>query len=72
MFLKSSVPLKQEIKCDKIIDFIRILYTVAWTYDSKHTNEEFFKHFNNCRNKRLRLKIINEIKKQRKRNENFQ
>ena len=28
MFLKSSVSLKQEIKCDKIIDFIRILYTV--------------------------------------------
>ena len=66
MFLKSSVPLKQEIKCDKIIDFIRILYTVAWTYDSKHTNEEFFKHFNNCRNKRLRLKIINEIKNREK------
>lgn len=29
MFLKSSVSLKQEIKCDKIIDFIRILYTVT-------------------------------------------
>ena len=28
MFLKSSVSLKQEIKCDRIIDFIRILYTV--------------------------------------------
>ena len=27
-FLKSSVSLNQEIKCDKIIDFIRILYTV--------------------------------------------
>ena len=39
---------------------------IAWTYDSKHTNEEFFKHFNNCRNKRLRLKIINEIKNREK------
>ena len=29
MFLKSSVSLKQEIKCSRIIDFIRILYTVA-------------------------------------------
>lgn len=28
MFLKSSVSLKQEIKCDRIIDFIRILFTV--------------------------------------------
>lgn len=28
MFLKSSVSLKQEIKCSRIIDFIRILYTV--------------------------------------------
>ena len=30
MFLKSSVSLKQEIKCDRIIDFIRILYTVGF------------------------------------------
>lgn len=29
MFLKSSVSLKQEIKCSRIIDFIRILYTVT-------------------------------------------
>ena len=29
MFLKSSVSLKQEIKCSRIIDFIRILYTVV-------------------------------------------
>ena len=28
MFLKSSVSLKQEVKCSRIIDFIRILYTV--------------------------------------------
>ena len=28
MFLKSSVSLKQEIKYNRIIDFIRILYTV--------------------------------------------
>lgn len=28
MFLKSSVSLKQEIECSRIIDFIRILYTV--------------------------------------------
>ena len=31
MFLKSSVSLKQEIKCSRIIDFIRILYTVKYT-----------------------------------------
>ena len=30
MFLKSSVSLKQEIKYDRIIGFIRILYTVHW------------------------------------------
>ena len=30
MFLKSSVSLKQEIKYNRIIDFIRILYTVEW------------------------------------------
>lgn len=29
MFLKSSISLKQEIKCSRIIDFIRILYTVG-------------------------------------------
>ncbi len=32
MFLKSSVSLKQEIKCSRIIDFIRILYTVIVDY----------------------------------------
>lgn len=31
MFLKSSVSLKQEIKYNRIIDFIRILYTVYTT-----------------------------------------
>ena len=34
MFLKSSVSLKQEIKCSRIIDFIRILYTVASSSDT--------------------------------------
>ena len=36
MFLKSSVSLKQEIKCSRIIDFIRILYTVVgFSYKGK-------------------------------------
>ena len=34
MFLKSSVSLKQEIECSRIIDFIRILYTVVLTNKS--------------------------------------
>lgn len=40
MFLKSSVSLKQEIKCDKIIDFIRILYTVDEHHRWRSVEEE--------------------------------
>ena len=74
MFLKSSVSLKQEIKCSRIIDFIRILYTVSssqgsrfwgqlYKYDSK-INQDFEK----CRiirNKCLKkiLLLQNEIVK---------
>ena len=48
MFLKSSVSLNQEIKCDKIIDFIRILYTVkeivySTEYLRKTSNNNFAK-----------------------------
>ena len=45
MFLKSSVSLKQEIKCDKIIDFIRILYTVGTfktAYNLKKCDDKTF------------------------------
>lgn len=41
MFLKSSVSLKQEIKCDKIIDFIRILYTVRYSDGSVETVDKY-------------------------------
>ena len=33
--LKSSVSLKQEVKCNRIIDFIRISYTVYGTTDGR-------------------------------------
>lgn len=56
---------KNENDSNELIKIVGDLW-VAWTYDSKRTNEEFFKHFNNCRNKRLRLKIINEIKNREK------
>lgn len=56
---------KNENVSNELIKIVGDLW-IAWTYDSKHTNEEFFKHFNNCRNKRLRLKIINEIKNREK------
>ena len=52
MFLKSGVSLKQEIKCDRIIDFIRILYTVKLIY---YNNQEYP---NTITNKEEILKIL--------------
>lgn len=57
MFLKSSVSLKQEIKCSRIIDFIRILYTVenmesyirsAMSYTNVTDIEHFCPEFVDC------------------------
>ena len=74
MFLKSSVSLKQEIKCSRIIDFIRILYTVSSSQGSRFWgqlykyNSKINQDFEKCRiirNKCLKkiLLLQNEIVK---------
>ena len=60
MFLKSSVSLNQEIKCDKIIDFIRILYTVNG-YEF-HQSKDYFRNANIVTDKKEEYKPVkNEV-----------
>ena len=61
MFLKSSVSLKQEIKYSRIIDFIRILYTVFEVSKKVKTRTEFFKKYNTAYGIALKEKWIDEM-----------
>ena len=70
MFLKSSVSLKQEIKCSRIIDFIRILYTGQIRL--RKLQRRFSKaQKNSKRRERLRIKAAKQYRRISNRRSDF-